>query len=368
MVTAVALAVVAGPWLGTGPAGADDDTAAGAVITEIGWWSQTPGAAEPDGGFRVTQDASGATTAVAAIRLKVTAKSLATALFVFTEGPTKLSENSADMRLCKGSNDWTAANPGALADAPKEDCSKNVQLKRSATLQSWSADAAQLVSGPGTVTLMVVPGDLHNGSIPFPTYDNLPRVNAPVALPVGIPPPLPIDLGSPDPLGSIIDIIDCPPGLIDVTGSPCLGLPRPLPPTPLPDLPFPASIDLPVPIGFQIEIVGSQMSAAPADEFTDTGTDLSASGGAFDQSTGVLGASLRAPAGPLGDLVGTSPEASAETGAAALSAPPIGTGNAELASSGTHRPWGRIWLLAVVSIAMGVGSVWARRKTAELGL
>ena len=166
-----------------------------ATVTDVAWWSATPGQPEPEGGFQVAMDPQGGITSVAAIKLKVNVKTLASALFVFGEGPTKVSEASADVRLCRGlSSDWSGdnANPGTLANAPKADCAKSVQLKRDGTLQSWSGDAANLITGPGTMTLMVVPGSPTNASFPFPSYDNLPRLNPPVALPVGIPPPLPV--------------------------------------------------------------------------------------------------------------------------------------------------------------------------------
>src|SRR4030095_11908431 len=164
-------AVFATIGLGAAP-GAQAQGAEAATVTDTGWWSATPGQPEPEGGFQVAMDPQGAISSVAAIKLKVNVKTLASALLVFSEGATKVSEASADMRLCGGlSNDWSGdnANPGGLAAAPKADCAKSVQLKRSGTLQSWSGDAATLITGPGTVTLMIVPGSPTNFSAPFPT-------------------------------------------------------------------------------------------------------------------------------------------------------------------------------------------------------
>jgi hypothetical protein len=370
--------LTAGAFLGAphGTAGADD--AEVAQLLDVGWWSTTPGTAEPEGGFQVSQDPQGVATAVAAIKLKVTVKSLAPALFVFNEGTTKLSEASADIKLCKGlSNDWAGenANPGGFDSAPKFDCTKSVQLKRDDTLKAWSGDAGPLISGPATVTIMVVPNITpHNASFPFPTYESLPHVNTPVPTPVGIPPPLPVDYTSPDPLGPVFSTIDCPPGYYDVTnglGMPmqCFGLPRVVPPTPLPGLPTPATVDLPFSVGFQVEMISTQLSAAALDEsggFSDG--DLSAAGGGVSDS-GVFDTSQRNSV--LSDSLGAagSPPLT-EAGAAALGEGSTGTpalGGA-LASSSKGRPWGRIWLLGVVALAVGAGSVWARRATAQLGM
>jgi hypothetical protein len=366
-----AVCVLAGAGLFAAPAVHAEDQGP-AVVTDVAWWNATPGTAEPDGGFQVSQDSQGGATAVAAIRMKVSVKSLSSALFVFTEGPTKLSEASADIRLCKGSNDWTPANPGALSSAPKYDCAKSVQLKRSQTLLSWSGDAGALITGPGVVTIMVVPGEQHNGSVPTPSYDNLPHVNLPVATPVGIPPPLPIDPRSPDPAGPVLATADCPPGFYDITeglGSPqqCIGLPTDMvPATPIPFdmVPIPGTLDFPFPIGFQVEMTSTQLSAAAQDDssFGDL-SDLSASGGlsdsgVFSTAPGVLGGELNAGL-PLSEAGAAALEAAGGT------ATPNGV---QLASSGKGRPWGRIWLLAVVAMAVGAGSAWARRQTAAMGL
>jgi hypothetical protein len=308
-------------------------------------------------------DPQGGISSVAAIKLKVNTKTLASALFVFGEGPTKVSEASADVRLCRGlSNDWSGdnANPGTLANAPKADCAKSVQLKRDGTLQSWSGDAATLITGPGTMTLMVVPGSPTNASFPFPSYENLPRLNPPVALPVGIPPPLPVDIRGPDPFGFIFTTVDCPPGLYDVTvglGRPqqCLGLPRVVPPTPIPALPFPATLDLPFSVGYQVQVSNTALSAIGAEESLAGIDDLSAAGGIsdsgiFETSSSGLGVDGGLPLTEAG---------AAALGAADTGLPPTG---AQLASSGEGRPWGRIWLLGLAALAVGAGSVWARRQ------
>ena len=363
LVATAVSAVFATIGMGAAP-GAEAQAGEAATVTDIGWWTSTPGGQpEPEGGFQVAMDPQGGISSVAAIKLKVNTKTLASALFVFNEGATKVSEASADMRLCRGlSNDWSGdnANPGGLASAPKADCAKSVQLKRSGTLQSWSGDAATLISGPGTMTLMVVPGSPTNFSAPFPTYENLPHLNPPVALPVGIPPPLPVDVRGPDPLGFLFTTVDCPPGLYDVTlglGMPqqCLGVPRLVPPTPVPALPTPPTLDLPVSVGYQIQVANTQLSAIAPDESVFSGIDdLSAGGisdsGVFETGSSVLGASSGLPLTEAG---------AAALGAADTGLPPTG---AQLASSGEGRPWGRIWLLGLAAIAVGAGSAWARRQ------
>lgn len=362
----VAALLAVGVWAAPGSRAQEAEGAA--VVTDVGWWSATPGQPEPEGGFQVSQSPQGEPTAVAGLKIKVNVKTLASALLVFGEGSTKLSEASADIRLCRAaSSDWSAddANPGALGDAPDYDCGRSVQLKRSATLQSWSGDAAALLSGPGTVTLMVVPGEPNNGSIPQPSYENLPRLQTPVPTPIGIPPPLPVDIRSPDPLGPVFATANCPPGFYDVTeglGRPqqCLGLPRVVPPTPIPGLPLPPTIDLPFPIGFQVQMASTQMSAFAPDETSFSDVEDLSSGGVSD--SGIFNTGGSSVLGASGSLPLT------EAGAAALGA---GTdsglpGVAQLASSGGGRPWGRIWLLGLAAALVGAGSVWARRQAQAL--
>ncbi|MBA3654163.1 MAG: hypothetical protein H0W70_08210 [Actinobacteria bacterium] len=309
---------------GTAPAAfaAEGDPA---TITEVGWWSATPGAAEPAGGFQVSQSPNGDATAVAGIKIKVDVSGIQTALLVITEGATKFGELSADIVICSAASTWQGANPGALRDAPARDCSRASQLRRSDNLQSWSANVAPLLSPPVT-TLLLKPGPQRNGAMPLPSLEYLPQVPTPVAAPTPIPPPL-------------------PPAAIDVI--------RPLN--------LPTRADLPAPIGFQVQFAGEQLAALPPDSASGGGT-LSGSDALPGFNTGSSG---------LGDLSAAGPVVGVEGTASSAGVVPTQEGSAvkglQLAGEGRGRPWGRIWLLALVAGAVGAGSAWARRKVALRG-
>lgn len=145
---AIAIVVLAVPP----PAAADSP----AQITDIGWWTRNPAPSAPAGGFEVARAPDG-DLSVAAIRVLVNGR--------LTKGVLSLSESrgvrqdAAGIRACATPNAWTAAKPGAWADAPKADCSIGaVQLTRNASSQ-WTGDIAFLLGNASgqSVSVMIVP-------------------------------------------------------------------------------------------------------------------------------------------------------------------------------------------------------------------
>jgi hypothetical protein len=142
-------------------------SAAGASITQVGWWSQRPGASElPKGGFELALAPTGALSQ-AAMRIEVDAVQLNSALVVLLESSAAGAE-AASVLACPTTADWTAANPGAWNERPTPNCNKSVPLSRSFD-GDWSGDIRELLS-LGTVSIVLVPAshpDTQGAPIPY---------------------------------------------------------------------------------------------------------------------------------------------------------------------------------------------------------
>ena len=104
-------------------------SAAGAAITQVGWWTQRPAAGElPPGGFEVSLSPAGPISE-AALRIRVDAVQLTTALLELTESQAAGGE-VASVVACPTSDGWTPANPGAWGDAPEPNCTTSEPLSR----------------------------------------------------------------------------------------------------------------------------------------------------------------------------------------------------------------------------------------------
>lgn len=139
-----------------------------ASITQVGWWSQRPGAGElPEGGFELALSFNDALSQ-AALRVDVSAVQLTFALLELT--PTdEFGAEAAAIRACPTSDAWAPANPGAWDDRPAPDCdAKNVLLSRRQTGE-WSADVAELLN-VGTNSIVLVPAshpDTQGAPVPY---------------------------------------------------------------------------------------------------------------------------------------------------------------------------------------------------------
>lgn len=149
---AVLLLVLAAPW-GVGAQEPVDVT-----VLEVGWWSSQPLALEqPDKGFQVAAGPEGEDQSIAALRLSIPATiidSLQVRLVEVSSG--SFGTEFGVLRVCSTTGTWTAANPGAYADAPQQDCTAAVSLTRT-TDGVWLGDITPLAPNGGDVSLMIVP-------------------------------------------------------------------------------------------------------------------------------------------------------------------------------------------------------------------
>jgi hypothetical protein len=138
-----------------------------ATITQVGWWSQRPGASElPQGGFELAFAPTGQLSR-AALRIQIDAAELTSALLELTESEAAGAEVAA-VTVCPTSDPWAPANPGAWEDAPEPNCAQNVPLSRRSTGE-WAGDISELL-GTGTVSIVLVPmshADTQGVPIPY---------------------------------------------------------------------------------------------------------------------------------------------------------------------------------------------------------
>jgi hypothetical protein len=132
-----------------------------------GWWSSEPGASAQSGnGFQVSA-IGGTATSVAAVRFS-TPSGITSAKLSLQEASGGFVTPATSLQACITMDQWQPANPGAMADAPKADCSQAVALTRDATSLVWSGDVAALMpTAGGTPSLMIVPGATPNGGSPL---------------------------------------------------------------------------------------------------------------------------------------------------------------------------------------------------------
>jgi hypothetical protein len=293
------------------------------VVTDVGWWTLATGAPKAAGGFQVAQAANGSDQSVAAIKVKVNSTNITSALFVLNEATSSFRSDGSGVTACRTTTDWKPANPGLWIDVPKRDCTKHIQMVRSATQQAWSANLLPLLGDkPGTVSIVFVPGTPAPPYLPVPSLETLP-----IALPSL---PLPVVGGVPIP----------PPVLVEQ-----------LPP-------LPKTIAFPVQLGFMVDI-SSVLSGAigPIDA-----PDESAAGDLPDAGfTGGEG---------IGGFFDASPPLADATNVEATAAAPVETGSGarnaiRTASEHDHRPWGRAWGFAVLAILFGAGVTYLRRFLSE---
>ena len=237
--------------------------------------------------------------------------------------PLNFRNASAGILACVTKSDWTAAsaNPGLLANTPARDCAKTIQMQRSATLASWSANLLPLLDGKtGLVSVMFAPGAPAPGSLPVTSIEDLPiqlpSLPVPAVGGVPIPPPLPAPLDYPE---------------------------------------LPASIAFPADLGFTLEISNVQLLSAAA---TVDGA-LSAVGppivGGIDNVTD-FGFNAAPPLPGASDL--------AQTGNSDVATDLVTPPPALASSSGPGKPWGRAWGLLVLALLIGGAGVFVRKAIA----
>lgn len=128
-------------------------------ITELGWWSRSPAATAAEGGFRVAAAPDGPTS-VAALRIETGAEGLSAAPIEVPE-VGGVGVEVAAIRACPTTENWTAASPGPLEEAPPQDQCQGtfVDLTRDAAAKTWKGDLGPLLAGKtGVASVVIVPG------------------------------------------------------------------------------------------------------------------------------------------------------------------------------------------------------------------
>lgn len=154
---ALAAAVLAGVLLpGVGAWAQQASGPAEVSLDQVGWWTSRPGAtATGEGGFEVATDGAGEPQSVAAVQVTIDAATVDSFAISLSES-SALAEFSS-IAVCRIEVGWIAENPGALEDAPPQDCSTRVNLTRSADAMTWLGDLTPLVRDGGTVSMAFVP-------------------------------------------------------------------------------------------------------------------------------------------------------------------------------------------------------------------
>jgi hypothetical protein len=153
---AVVLAVAAGAVAIAGPAATPAGSQELAAITQVGWWSQRPGAtAQPDGGFEVAVGVGGQEQSAAALRLEAGGE-LASA-FISLDEATAVGIQAAGLRACTTTGAWGEANPGDYEDRPPADCDDAVDLTRDDAGGVWTGDVTSLLDPSGTTLILLEP-------------------------------------------------------------------------------------------------------------------------------------------------------------------------------------------------------------------
>ena len=127
------------------------------TVDRVGWWTNQPVAAPAgEGAFEVATAPDGTTQSVAAFQVSIPAEQVDSFALTLVETAGYGSE-FASVSICRTEESWDAVDAGALDDAPAPDCATRVHLTRVLEERTWIGDIAPVVSGGGTVSLMLLP-------------------------------------------------------------------------------------------------------------------------------------------------------------------------------------------------------------------
>jgi hypothetical protein len=276
--------------------------------SSTGWWSSEPGAAaQPGSGFQVGA-VGGSATSVAALRFTIPS-SATSAKLSLQETDGGVVTPATALQACVTTDSWQAANPGAMADAPKADCAQNVPLARDETTKVWSAEVGSLLLGGGDRSLMIVPGTTANGGSPVDPGFRVVFSEAKLAVVAGA-----------DDSTSRSPEVTPSGGSSGSTG------------------------------GYDFGSSGSSSSGFQPSTGSGTPTDI----GAVTPS---------APAPSDASTTATTVASSQDSSSAAPSFKADGSGG-----GGADQPWARLLILIPLSALAGVGTVYGKRMLAERGV
>jgi hypothetical protein len=150
---AVAAAALLAATTATGGPAASQELAA---ITQVGWWSQRPGATpQPEGGFELAVGLGGQEQSAAALRLEAGGE--LTGAVISLDEATAVGAQVAGIRACTTTQAWDDANPGAYDDRPPADCGAAVELTRDEAGGFWTGDVTALLDPDGTTLILLEP-------------------------------------------------------------------------------------------------------------------------------------------------------------------------------------------------------------------
>src|SRR5439155_10184489 len=130
-----------------------------ADVSQVGWWTQRPGA-QPvgEGKIEVASSVRG-DESVAALRVLVRGEiTKATVVLAETDAPLS-SVSPGQVRVCTTEQPWLMVDGGKWADAPKADCGRGVELKRTSDptgAAAWHGDSTSLLPGPRSQGPMII--------------------------------------------------------------------------------------------------------------------------------------------------------------------------------------------------------------------
>lgn len=320
---ALGIALLAG-LVAVDTGGRAQTSAAGATISDLGWWSRTPSTTTPEGGFQIARDPSGERS-VAAVRLAIEG-TLSSALLIVSETTGGFLQESAVIDVCPTTASWTAVVAGPLDEAPPSDCAKKLQLERNPTTGQRTVDLLPLIeSGATTVAVVLRPAVVEAVAPPTP-----PSIPSPVPVPLPVPaaPAPPVDeVPTPVDPGFTIDF-----SRAEVFAAGGVGATTAPSPTPSASTGSIAS--------------GTSPSFAPT--FTPTDSFASSSSPSVTPTPNALPAAT--PNVAVSGAGGAGTAANVESGLQPVAA-----------SDGPGAPWGRLLVLIPLSLVIGALGAGARR-------
>ena len=307
-------------------AGSDPARAAGATITEIGWWTRTPSTTTPEGGFQIAKAPDGPQS-VAALRVQVDGE-VQGALLILFETAGGYRQNDAVIEACPTSAPWAAAAGGPIEEAPAPDCTNKLSLSRNGTIGSWTVDLAPLLQGAaGPVSIVLTPGTATTITPPQP-----PSVPAPVPLP----------------------------------GAPAAPAP---------------AVPAPVELGFTVEFARAEMPASGGSSDAPSPTPSPSGSGSIATGGGdTFGSGFAPTFAPSDAFASSSPSLTPSRTALPSATPDVATSGAGgvgtaaavesglqpvAATRGPSPPWGRLLLLIPLSALVGAAGSFARKNVLE---
>lgn len=140
-----------------------------ADVSQVGWWTQRPGAQPVGEGKAEVASSVRGNESVAALRVLIRGEiTKATVVLAETDAPLS-AVSPGQVRVCTTQQPWLMVDGGKWADAPKPDCGQGVELTRATDptgAAAWSGDVTSLLAGPRSeVSLMIVASEKQSSAL-----------------------------------------------------------------------------------------------------------------------------------------------------------------------------------------------------------